>query len=244
MEVGDAFTEAGTQSRFIDSINSLYFSRLGQETHAYVEDAGQQTLDDGVQQVWDYAVEAIDRDLTTGYAQFSPEWNAGFGDDSFAAIAAPSWMRGYIENIAPETASSWAIVAVPGVDGNWGGSQLSVPATGEYHEQAARFVRFMTSSGTQLELFRESGNFPSIPELYSRPEIVELDDPFFGGQNVGRIYVDSVQDVPSQPKIPGQRDLDRLFSDALSEVELGADADSVWETTRVQALEIIEAGGN
>ena len=98
----------------------------------------------------------------------------------------------------------------------------------------------MTSVATQLEILRESGNFPSTPALYNEPEIINVEDPFFGGENVGRIYVDSVSALPSQPTVPGQSELDRLFVDQLATYEPGDDADKLWEDTVREAFEILE----
>lgn len=239
-ELGEEFQRSTATSHFVDSFDSLYRVRLGQEEHAYVDDAGQPDFEAGVATAWQFTVDAIDSDLTAGFAQFSPEWNAGFSDDSFAAIAAPSWMRGYIAGVAPETASLWSIVPVPGTGGNWGGSQLAVTDRGESSTEAWRFVEFMTSVETQLELFRINGNFPSTPELYETPEISELDDAFFGGQNVGRIYAASVEALPSQPTAPGQRDLDRIFAGGLAAVQLGeVESDVAWETSLDRAAELL-----
>lgn len=240
LELGVEFTAAGTDATFLDSVDSLYRAQLGQETHAYVDDDGQPILDESVANVWDFTITAVDEGLIAGLPQFSPEWNAGFGENTFAALAAPSWMRGHIAGIAPETADLWSIVPVPNVGGNWGGSQLAAPAAGQHEEQAWRFVEFMTSVATQLEILRESGNFPSTPALYNEPEIINVEDPFFGGENVGRIYVDSVSALPSQPTVPGQSELDRLFVDQLATYEPGDDADKLWEDTVREAFEILE----
>ena len=238
-ELGEEFQRSTTTSNFVDSFESLYRVRLGQEEHAYVNDVGQPDLDAGVATAWQFSVDALNSDLTAELAQFSPEWNSGFSDDSFAAIAAPSWMRGYIAGVAPETASLWSIVPIPGTGGNWGGSQLAVTDRGENPEEAWRFVEFMTSVETQLELFRINGNFPSTPELYDTPEISELDDVFFGGQNVGRIYAASVEALRSQPTTPGQIELDGIFAEGLLDVQLGeADPDDAWEASRERAEEL------
>lgn len=240
LELGAQFEQSAINSSFVDSVDSLYRVRLGQEERAYVDDAGQPDFETGVASAWNFTVDAIDNDLSAGFAQFSPEWNSGFGDDSFAAIAAPSWMRGYIAGVAPETASLWSIVPVPGISGNWGGSQLAVTDGGGTAEQAWRFVEYMTSVETQLELFRSNGNFPSTPELYETPEISELDDVFFGGQNVGRIYAASLEGLPSQPTTPGQRELDRIFAEGLAAVQLGeAESDEAWEIAIERANELL-----
>jgi len=239
---GQRYVDSGVGAYFIDGSDSLYRVRLAQEEFTYVDTDGNPTIDDTVASAWNFALDVSDRNLAANLPQFSPEWNAGFADRSFAAIAAPSWMRGYIQNIAPETDGLWSIVPVPEVGGNWGGSQLTVPADTPHPEEAWRFVRYMTSVETQLELFRQNGNFPSTPELYEYPEVVELDDPFFDGQNVGRIYVDSVEALSPQPSTPRERDLEQVFMERLWIATYEREeADDFWEEARAEGLAIIEA---
>ena len=209
-----------------------------------MDENGNPLVDETVRETWDFAVEAIERDLSAGFPQFSSQWNDGLAESSFASVAAPSWMRSVIQSLAPETGASWALVPVPGVGGNWGGSQLTAPIGGDNHEQAARFVQFMTNEESQRTLFIENSNFPTITSFYESPEILQWDDTFFGGQPIGSLYAASVEALPSQSKIHGQREIDRLFSAVLREVNGDADEpiEDVWQEFRMEALDIIENG--
>ena len=67
--------------------------------------------------------------ITAKLKSFSTEWNAGFKNGSFATVACPAWMTGYIkEQSGDENAGKWDIASVPGGGGNWGGSFLGVPS--------------------------------------------------------------------------------------------------------------------
>ena len=46
-------------------------------------------------------------------------------------LSCPAWMMGYIQGQAPDTAGMWDVAQVPEVGGNWGGSQLTIPAASD-----------------------------------------------------------------------------------------------------------------
>ena len=159
----------------------------------------------------------------------------------FAVIAAPSWMGTHLAATAPDTEGLWAIAPAPGVGGNWGGSQLTIPAGAAHPELAWELIDHLTNADAQIELFRRNGNFPSMPEVFNLPEIVELEDPFFTNQTVGQIYVDSLQDVPIRITAPEEREIRTVYLDALRLV-LSDDlsAGGAWQVSRLEALALLE----
>ncbi len=243
LELGTEYVAANTGTSFVDGVDTLYRAHLGQKANAYVDGEGQVVIDTSVAETWDFVIEAVERDFSAGLPQFSAEWNDGFANSSFATIAAPSWMRGVIEANAPGSENLWSLVPVPGVGGNWGGSQLTAPA-GDNEGEAAQFITFMTSVDTQRKLFIENSNFPSTPELYETDEITGWVDDFFGGQRVGEIYSESVEALQSQPTVPGQREIDLIFASGLSQFDLLGDetSEEIWQDARLAALDIIENG--
>lgn len=244
LETGRAFRDAGLDAHFVDSVDSVFSTRLGQEPVGYVTADGESALDgDGLASTWDLSMTAVADDLDAGLNQFSPEWNDAMVAGDFAVLAAPSWMRGYIAGVAPDTVGLWRAVPVPGGVGNWGGSQLTVPAESDHPELAWELVRHLTDQDAQLELFRRNGNFPSTPALYEHPEIMALQDPLFGGQNVGQLYASSVVGVPGQPTSPRQREVRGVFLDVLSKVSAGkVTVDEAWPLASERAVAIVDAG--
>lgn len=217
IELGAQFTAANETTAFLDSPASLFEARFGQETAGYVDADGTAMTGPGsaVHNAWELSMRAIQRGITGDYHQFSPEWNEAMGDGGFAALTAPSWMRAYLSSNAPETAGLWGLVTLPGVHGNWGGSALTVPKDAENPEAAWKLVKFLTSEPAQFEIFRQSGNFPSTPAAYDRPEISGLADPFFDNQVVGPMFVESVIGAPVKSRAPQDRGINRLLTDQL-----------------------------
>jgi len=239
---GERFAAANTGVDFVDSIDSMFLARMGQAPITYVGADGELALDreDGIAAGWALTTTMVDLGLTSGIGQFSPEWSDAMSTGKFAALAAPSWMRGYIAARTPETAGDWRLVAVPGKLGNWGGSQLTIPAAAEHPEEAWELISFLTTPEAQLDIFRDFGNLPTTPEIYARPEIQGLADPFFGGDQVGRLYVESVSGQQSRPYAVAERELDRIVLDTLREYAAGnhASAAEAWATAvaRIEAV--------
>ena len=91
---------------------------------------------------WRYATAASSAGITARLQQFSPPWNKAFSSGSFAALACPTWMMGYIQGQAGRAgAGKWNVAPVlPGGATNWGGSWLGVPTAAEHKAAAVAFV--------------------------------------------------------------------------------------------------------
>ena len=109
--------------------------------------------------------------LSAGYKSFSDQWNAGFKQGTFATIACPAWMLGYIQGQAGDGQQGQVgrHRARPASGGNWGGSWLAVPKQSKHPKEAAELVRFLTSPKGQVAAFKAVNDLPSSP--------VALDDP-------------------------------------------------------------------
>ena len=129
---------------------------------------------------------------------------------------------------------------MPEGGGNWGGSQLVVPAGAEHPEEAWRFINYLTGVEGQLALFQQHGNFPSTPELYANEEITGLKDPFFGDEAVGELYIDSVVAVPPRKTVEAERELHNAFITALNQYLQGDRYDTA-EDAWAAALEVANA---
>ena len=243
IEFGEAFTARSNGVPFLDSTGSLYFARSGQGPFLYVDDDGAAISDptSGFEASWDLAATGIDSELTAELLQFSPEWNDGMANDGFAMVVAPSWMRSYIAGKAPETAGNWGLATLPGVHGNWGGSQLTIPEGALYPEEAWQFIEFLTNETQQRTLFEKNGNFPSTPSLYAEEAVAELSDPFFGGQVVGSVYIESVLGAPAIPMAAAEVEINNLVASFLEAIEAGdLDADEALERAREGVRALVE----
>ena len=99
-----------------------------------------------VKSAWDESLKMVDTGLSAKLKAFSPEWNAGFKNGSFATLACPAWMTGYIKDQAgAENSGKWDITTIPGGGGNWGGSWLGVPTQSKHQKEAVELAKFLTT---------------------------------------------------------------------------------------------------
>jgi cellobiose transport system substrate-binding protein len=232
IEVGKQYTEA-TGRAFIDNEGLLWDAVVNQSSDTYYDDQGEHIFEESeqVRYAWDVVVSAIDAGIDAKTPAWSAEWNAGMNNGDFAVLTCPAWMRGYIEDQAPDTAGNWDVATVPEGGGNWGGSHLVVPAQTDHPQEAYDFIAWLLAPEQQLRVFEGTGNFPSTPELYDTPQIREFSSAFLNAAPLGEVYADNARDVVAQNVGPNYNLINQEFGQALNRVSDGLEsADEAWET--------------
>jgi len=162
-------------------------------------------------------------------AAFSPQWNTGFKQGTFATLTCPAWMMGYIKDQAPKTAGKWDIASVPGGGGNWGGSFLAVPKQSRHQKEAYDLAAWLTAPEQELAVFKELGNLPSQPQLLDNPAVAALKNPFFNNAPVGQIFGTSAKTLQPQYLGPKNGPVRQAVENALRRVEQGQQgSDAAW----------------
>ena len=231
-------------SYFIDSASSVFSTAVYQGTEAYDNSDGQPDVEnsDGVKNAWQYATAASAAGISAGLAQWGDAWNKAFSSGTFATIACPSWMIGYIQGQAGDSGKgNWDVAPVlPGGATNWGGSWLGVPVNAEHKDAAIALVEWLSAKDQQVEMFANpaaGGHFPSNQEAAADPQVANATNPYFNNAPVGQIF----GQIASQMKVPpiGTYDtpIQTAFGDALTNVETkGTSPDDAWK----QALDKIK----
>jgi cellobiose transport system substrate-binding protein len=181
------------KAKFVDSVVGAYNPILMQSgDHTYFDRKDELVIESNpaVRAAWDQALEMDAAGLSAKLKSFSPEWNAGFKNGSFATLACPAWMTGYIKDQAgAENAGKWDITTVPGGGGNWGGSWLGVPTQSKHQKEAVALATFLTSAEGQLGAFKAAGNLPSNPKLYADAVLKDAKNEYFNDAPVGELFV-------------------------------------------------------
>ncbi len=229
---------AGTA--FHDSAGGLYNAIISTEEEIYHDENGELVLESNpaVRNAFDLAAQAGQNGLTAKLEQFvDPSWDGGFGSGTFASIACPSWMIGYIKGKAGDAGSGqWNITTLPGGQGgNWGGAYLGIPASSENKEEAAELIAWLTDAEQQAAVFENVGNFPSNTNAIEL--VADATDEYFNGAPIGEVFTTSAQNAPTQ--ILGAYDgvAKNAMVQALLSVEVnGVSPDDAWEAGVSQVL--------
>lgn len=209
-------------SAWTDSAGGLYNAIISTEQKIYYDESGKLVVgsNPAVKAAFDTAAGAGQAGLTARLEQFiDPGWDAGFGSGSFATIACPSWMIGYIKGKAGDAGSGkWNVTALPGgKGGNWGGSYLGIPAASEHKQEAAELITWLTAPAQQARIFEAVGNFPSTKEAIA--QVSGATDPYFSGAPIGKVYSDSSRSAPVQILGPDDGVVKKAMNKALLSVE-------------------------
>ena len=230
--VGEQYKEA-TGRDFIDNEGLLWDAVVNQSPDTYYDSDGELIYADSeqVRFAWDIVVSALEAEIDAKTPAWSAEWNAGMNNGDFAVLTCPAWMRGYVQDQAPDTAGNWDIATVPEGGGNWGGSHLVIPAQSEHPQEAYDFMSWILAPEQQLRVFEGTGNFPSTPAVYDEPPMREFSSEFFNDAPLGEIYADNALDVVAQNVGPNYNLINQEFGEALNRISDGLESpDEAWET--------------
>jgi cellobiose transport system substrate-binding protein len=231
VEVGRRYSAATGGDYFFESSGNMFRAMVEQADEGVYDREDNLVVESNpaIGDAWDLTVAAIEAGMSNRLQAWTPEWNAGFNEGTFATIICPAWMTSYIETNAPDSAGLWDIATVPGGAGNMGGSHLVLPAQGDHPKEAFEFIEWLTAPEQQLKVFESTGNFPSTPGLYEDAALTGLSKPYFNDAPVGQIFTAAAQAVQPQYQGPLQGDVLATIGQGLGRIEDGSQRpDEAW----------------
>jgi cellobiose transport system substrate-binding protein len=233
LATGKKFAQANTGASFFDAAGTVYQNILmqqGDQTYFDRENKLIAATNPGVRKAWDQTVAMIGAGLSGKLQMWSPAWNAGFKQGSFATIPCPAWMLGQIKDQAgPENAGKWDVARVPGQGAVRGGSFLAVPAQSKHPKEAAELAKFLTSPQGQTAAFKAKNNFPSSPQAIDDPAVTSAVNEYFSKAPVGKIFGQSAKSLKPVYLGPDNQVVGDGIGDALTAIEQGKlGPDQAW----------------
>lgn len=203
---------------FMDSVTSVYDAMVSQAAPAA---ASGPAGDPAVQRAWDSAAGAAKDGLSAALAPQTRAWDAGVTRLSFATTVCPPWLLGPIQRLSGRHgAGTWAVTAVPGGTGDWGGFYLAIPRASAHQQDAYQLAVYL--SGQQAgPALAQTGAFPaSSPAINAAGAVA---NPYFGGSPTGRVFALSATRMPATgTPDPTATALAPLVAAALAQVQSGA----------------------
>ena len=231
IEVGKTFATKVTDSKFYDSSGNMFRAQVGQGSVGVYDTSDNLVVGSNpeIKKAWDTTAKAIDAKLSANITSFTPEWNTGFAQGTFATLVCPAWMTAYIETQAAAASGKWDIAKVPGGSGNMGGSHLVIPKQGKNPAAAAELIQFLLTADNQIKVFKDKGNFPSLPKLYADPAVSGFSKPFFNNAPIGKIFSEAALAVKPQYEGPRSGDVMNTIGQGLGRIEEGKQqSDQSW----------------
>ncbi|NAZ81941.1 extracellular solute-binding protein [Kineococcus sp. R8] len=187
--------DPGAASALIWQAGGRPFQVEGERVSVDLADPGSTTWADNWQRL-------IDGDLVdTATPGFTPEWNAGLASGKYATLVTGAWAAGTLQRRIPDAAGAWRVAPLPqygsgtAVSGQTGGSVSSVMATSEKKLAAIGFVQWMAANAESAQIWVDEGGFPCTSATLASPEWLDREVPYFGGQQINRIFAESAEQV-------------------------------------------------
>ncbi|MCB7137149.1 ABC transporter substrate-binding protein [Cellulosimicrobium marinum] len=234
---GATFVEA-SDAAWYDSAMSISQAMVNQIDNAYEESDGTPKDLASNQPIIDMYNTVLEQsttnELSAGLEQWSGDWDAAFQNDGFATMVCPAWMTGPVEERAGGV-TGWNVADVfPGGGLNWGGSFLTVPASGPHAEAAKELAAWLTDPAQQTTAFENAGTFPSQVDAQESEAVQAFTNDFFNDAPVGEIFVNRALAIDGAPyKGPNYFTIHTTVQDGIKrvDVEKTDDAASSWDKT-------------
>ncbi|GAA2501450.1 ABC transporter substrate-binding protein [Streptomyces longisporus] len=202
VDVGKQYMKkAPSGTKFVDSASSVYNAALGGASERYYDKSSGQVVwdkSDGVKKAWDVAMSVATSNMSAKLKQFDKPWDQGYANGTFATVACPAWMIGYIEQKSGDSGKgNWDVAAAPTAS-NWGGSFLGVPTAGKHQKEAIALAKWLTAPEQQAKVFAKQASFPSTPSAYPTLKPAADTTAYFSNAPLTQIFADSAKTIPSQ----------------------------------------------
>lgn len=187
-------------TKYVDSAASVYNAAVGGESEAYYDKDGNVVWDrsPGVKKAWNVAMEVATSDMSAKLKQFDKPWDQGYANGTFATVACPAWMIGYIQQKSGDPGKGkWDVAAAP-TAANWGGSFLGVPTASRHQKEAVALAKWLTAPEQQAKVFAKQASFPSTPAAYPTLKPAADTTAYFSNAPITQIFSDSAKTIPSQ----------------------------------------------
>ncbi|MFD5798012.1 ABC transporter substrate-binding protein [Streptomyces diastatochromogenes] len=201
VDVGKQYMKKAPKgTKFVDSASSVYNAALGGGDQRYYDKDGNVVWDKstGVKTAWDVAMSVATSNMSAKLKQFDPTWDQGYANGTFATVACPAWMIGYIEQKSGDSGKGkWDVAAAP-TAANWGGSFLGVPTASKHQKEAVELAKWLTAPEQQAKVFAKQASFPSTPSAYASLKPAADTTAYFSNAPITQKFADSAKTIPVQ----------------------------------------------
>ncbi|MEU6536571.1 ABC transporter substrate-binding protein [Streptomyces sp. NPDC047000] len=187
-------------TKFVDSASSVYQAALNGASERYYDKDGNVIWDksSGVKSAWNVAMSVATSTMSAKLKQFDKPWDQGFANASFATVACPAWMIGYIEQKSGDSGKGqWDVAQAPTAS-NWGGSFIGVPSAGKHTKEAIALAKWLTAPEQQAKVFAKQASFPSTPAAYASLKPAADTTAYFSDAPITQIFSDAAKTIPTQ----------------------------------------------
>ncbi|MFJ6385691.1 extracellular solute-binding protein [Kitasatospora sp. NPDC092039] len=244
VEAGRRYQAKAPQGTFfMDTATGLYNGVVSSDTEQYYKNGKADYQGSaGVRKGWKLASDAVQAGITQGLKEFDTPWQTAFSNSTFATTVCPSWQQANIEKYSgPGNAGKWNVAQAPAA-GNWGGSFLTVPASGKHVAQAQALAAWLTAPEQQAKVFQKVGNIPSNQKAYALPGVTDFTNPYIGpNAPTGRIFSTAAKAIQPAETGPHHGDFHGAFGNGVQLMEQNHQSpEEAWAATVKQLASTVQ----
>jgi multiple sugar transport system substrate-binding protein len=158
--------------------------------------------DSAAMKVAGYWQKLIDAGAVDMAPDFNNEWYSALDRGKYALWISAAWGPVFLAGVAKQSKGKWRAALLPQwkagdhVSANWGGSTSAVIDQTDYPEEAAEFAIWLNHNSKSAKMLADkSFLFPTLESLLESSEFQSKTDPFYGGQEVNKVFVESAKQV-------------------------------------------------
>lgn len=228
---------------FMDSVTSMYNAMVSQSKSQYYSASGTLATagNPALKRAWTTASTAAKEGLSAKLTPLTSAWGTGVQRLQFATAVCAPWMLSTIQHDSGHAVpGTWAVTAIPGGTGHWGGFYLAVPRTSQHQQDAFQLAQYLTNQQSGPALARAGGYPASSPAINAAENVTST---YFSSSPIGSIFGTSADRVPAAPTGPAQPGITSAFDHALTAVETGKSSSAnAWSSALKQAKRAYKAG--
>jgi multiple sugar transport system substrate-binding protein len=158
--------------------------------------------DAAAKKVAEYWQELFDAGTVDTAPSFNNEWYSALDRGKYAVWISAAWGPVFLSGVAKQSKGKWRAATMPQwnagdqVSANWGGSTSAVTTQSKYPEEATEFAIWLNHNSKSAKMLaNKSFLFPTLEGLLNSSEFRNQTDPFYGGQEVNSVFVESAKQV-------------------------------------------------
>ncbi len=155
-----------------------------------------------VKRVAEYWQKLLDAKAVDTKPIFTTEWYTALDQGRTATWISAAWGPLFLSQFAKTSSGQWRSAAIPQwsagekVSGNWGGSTLTVINQTKHAKEAAQLATWLTTNPEATKLYTtDQFLFPTRTALLESAEFRETPYPFYGGQKINEVFIESSRNV-------------------------------------------------
>ena len=152
-----------------------------------------------------YWQKLIQADLISVDPDYTDQWYQGLATGKYAGWITAAWGPVFLQGTAGDTAGKWRAAELPQwtagehQTGNWGGSSDAVLKSTENPIAAYELAKWINHDESSTSLFTTKQLFfPTAKNVLNDPQFLEQKAPFYGGQQVNKLFAEISQTVDTE----------------------------------------------